>query len=217
MLYLAQAAAFFIGGILHQEPALRMTSLLGLLTHPRRFFSAFSRANPSWVAAYLGYFLITLAGSLGALNAASGSAGQGSALLNALLRALLDGGFSMIFFGVVWMYFGSRLVMGRASLARTVQAVGYAFLWPGLVGALALLLPTAVPGILPGATGLAFVFLAIRLAAGFWALALAAIALKALNGLDWRRTLIAILWLPLALSVIAVGSIVLGGGTPPVQ
>lgn len=213
MLYLAPNPTFFVGGIPGQETPPRMTSLLALLTHPRRFFSAFSQTNPNWLAAYLGYCLITLAGSLGAWNAVTASAGQGGAMLSGLLRALLDGGFSMIFFGVVWMYFGSRLVMGRASLPRTVQAVGYAFLWPGLVGALAVLLPVA----LPGATGLAFAFLAIRLAAGVWAIALAAVALKALNSLDWRRTLIAVLWLPVALTVIAVGSIVLAGGTPPVQ
>ena len=81
------------------------------------------------------------------------------------------------------------------------------------MGALAALLSVA----LPGAAGLALALLVIRLGAGVWAIALAAIAIKALNSLNWRRTLIAVLWLPLTLTAIAVGSIVLAGGTPPVQ
>jgi hypothetical protein len=196
-----------------------MTSLLTLLRRPGRFFAAFSQTNPNWLAACLGYCLITLASSLGAGNAGPASAGQGSATLNlnGLLQIVLESGFSMIFYGVLWMYFGSRLVMGRASLAHTVQALGYAFLWPGLVGALAALLPVILPGALPGAPGLALALLVIRLGAGVWAIALAAIALKALNSLSWRRTLIAVLWLPVTLTAIAVGSIVLAGGTPPVQ
>lgn len=190
-----------------------MTGLLALLTHPGRFFAAFSQTRPNWPAAYLGYCLITLAGSLGAWNAATAGADSGSAMLNGLLRVVLDGAFSMVFFGIVWMYFGSRLVMGQTSLARTVQAVGYAFLWPGLVGTLALLLPVSAPG---AGTFPAFASLALRLVAGLWAIAQASLALKVLNNLDWRRTAIAVLWLPLTLTVLAAGSIILARGASPV-
>ncbi len=188
-----------------------MTGFTALLNHPGRFFANFSQHKPSWLAAYVGYCLITIAGSLGAWSAAGGD--PLSALVNGLLRAILDGAFSMVFFGVLWMYFGSRLVMAQASLARTVQAVGYAFLWPGLVGAWAVLLPLAAPG---AAGVLNFVSLVVRLAAGLWAIALAAIALKSLNNLDWRRTAIAIIWLPLTLAVLAAASIVLARGASPV-
>jgi hypothetical protein len=196
-----------------------MTTLLTLFRRPGSFFADFSQTSPNWLAAYLGYCLITLASSLGAGNAAPASAGQGSAMfnLNGLLQIVLESGFSMVFYGVLWMYFGSRLVMGRASLAHTVQALGYAFLWPGLLGALAALLPVILPGALAGAAGPALTLLAIRIGAGVWAIVLAAIALQALNSLNWRRTLIAVLWLPVTLTAIAIGSIVLSGGTPPVQ
>lgn len=189
-----------------------MTGLLFLLKQPSRFFSTFGQQRTTWLAAFAGYYLITLAGSLGAWSAAG--ADPVSALVNSLLRALLDGAFSLVFFGVLWMYFGSRLVMGQTSLACTVKAVGYAFLWPGLLGAWAVLLPVAAPG---AAAVLAPTSLVLRLAAGLWAVTVAALALKALNRLDWRRTAIAVGWLPLTLAALAAASIFLAGSASQVR
>ncbi len=212
MLYLPQRLNFLAEGIPGQETPPPMRGFLFLLNQPGQFFRSFGQHRSNWLVAYVGYYLITIAGSLGAWNAAGSD--PLSALVNSLLRALLDGAFSMVFFGVMWMYFGSRLVMGQTSLTRTVQAVGYAFLWPGLLGAGAVLLPLAVPS---ATAVLAPASLIVRLLAGLWAMYLAAIALKSLNSLDWRRTLIAVGWLPLTLAALAAASIVLAGGIAPPQ
>ena len=100
-------------------------------------------------------------------------------------------------FGVLWLWVGSKLVRGKASLSITTKACGYAFLYPSIVGLLTVPPMLWLSGGPVESTWLPVLgAVALQLGAGLWALGIALVAVKRLNGFGWGKTLVVATWLP---------------------
>jgi hypothetical protein len=169
-----------------------------LLYRPSDYFRNFERQEPRRTVALGAFLLHALAEAAGA-----GIPGPNEAA-GALAGVLLNWAFSVLLFGVLWFFVGARALGGRGSLDTTIRAVGYAFLWPGLIALPVALAHGTAPsprsniGTLVVAGGL-----------GLWTLALAAIGVKHVHSLSWGRTVVVLLWVPVVVLAFAA-AILLG-------
>lgn len=194
------------GSVLAGNRPSKVHPWLQLLRQPGTYFDTFDDSAPSWRVAYLGFYLMTFVESVG--NRAFGDVALpvGTILGQSLPGSLGAAIQNAIIYGILWLWVGSRLVRGSASLATTAKACGYAFLWPSLLGLL------TVPLILwlsdPRAESSALVLLfaaALQLVAGLWALGVALLAVKHINGFRWGKTIIVAIWLPGPLVALVLG------------
>jgi len=185
-----------------------MNGWLQLLKAPRTYFDAFDDAAPSWQVTYACFYLVCFVESIGNLAFSDSSPPASYVLRRSLIGALSGAVLNGLFFGVLWMWVGSKLVRGKASLVITTKACGYAFLYPSIVALLtvpAMLWLSAMPD-----DSLLFAFallgtVVIQLVAGLWSLGVALLAVKSLNGFGWGKTLVVAIWLPSLLVVVILG------------
>jgi hypothetical protein len=168
-----------------------------LLYRPSDYFRDFEQHEPRWAVALGAYLLHAVA------EAAGGGIPRPDEAFGALVGVLLNWAFSVFFFGVLWFFAGARVLGGHGSLGTTVRAVGYAFLWPALIA-----VPVAVAhGSSPSRPNIGTLVIAGGL--GLWTLTLATIAVKNVHSLSWIRTVLVLLWIPVAVLAF-VAAIFLG-------
>jgi hypothetical protein len=179
-----------------------------IIWSPREYFREFRRRAPRWPVALLAFASISFVERVGEL-AFEADIPWDRVLSQAGLAIAIGVPFNLLLFGVLWFFVGSRLFGGSGSLGDTILAVGYAFLWPGLLAVAHVLAQfTALHGSALSREGF-LTSVAIRLGLGLWALALATVAARQLHRLSWPRTLGVVLWLPLLLAIVVGTSVVL--------
>jgi len=167
---------------------------LQLLKQPAAYFEAFENTAPSWRVAYTGFYLMSFVEAVGNRVFGNVSASPGAILGRSLLSALGAAFLNAAVFGIVWFWIGSRLVGGKASVTTTTKACGYAFLYPSILGLLTVPWMLQLPGEFIGLAILGII--AVQFIAGLWALVIALLAVKHLNGFGWSETLIVAIWFP---------------------
>lgn len=178
--------------------------IIRIIKAPSHYFSRFSDLEPSWVVAYIGFYLISFVESVA--TRAFGASPPSTAIIlgRSAVGALGGGVISAVGFGILWLWLGAKLVKGTASLAITVKACGYAFLIPSVLGLL------TVPGMLwlstESNTTILLSIAVIQLIAGSWSLGIAFIALKNINSFSWHKTSFVALWLPVLLFIVLFGA-----------
>lgn len=183
-------------------------TLSSLLTHPKQFFIHFTVMPPQWLIAYCGYYLVTFVESVGNVVYGDRSASIAAMLLRGIAGSFFGAFFNLLFFGGLWMHLGAKILGGRAPFKTTVQAVGYGFFFPGLLGlaTVPLMLYSTVPtNSLTENLVSTIASLLLQLIAGLAALVYAAIGTKHIHELSWRKTIAVMLWMPILL--IGIGLI----------
>ena len=174
-----------------------MQGWLQLLKQPAAYFEAFENAAPSWRVAYVGFYLVSFVEAVGNRVFGNVSASPGAILGRSLLSALGAAFLNAAVFGIVWFWVGSKLVGGKASLAATTKACGYAFLYPSILGLLTVPWMLQLSGSSVESAALTILgIMAVQFIAGLWAFVMALLAVKHLNGFGWGRTLIVAIWFP---------------------
>jgi hypothetical protein len=159
-----------------------------LFHSPIEYFRQFDKHHSSlWVA--LGSFLLLALGQV----ATAGEPPSLSELPLAVMWVLLNWIFGVVFFGVIWFFLGAKALGGKADLATTVRAVGYAFLIPAIVALIVSALTAAFGDSSPGG---AMRMLAINGLLGLWSLCVAGIAIRFVHSLSWQRATLVVLWMP---------------------
>jgi hypothetical protein len=182
-------------------------TLKTLLTKPSIFFEKFNELPPKWIISYCGYFLITFVEAIGNLVYQDAPASVLSIFIRGFLSSFLGAFLNILIFGVLWMALGSKIFGGAASFKAIVQAVGYAFFYPGLFSLITVPLMLASVGLGGDTTigiALTCVVLSLQFALGLWAMVHSAIAIKNLNHFSWAKTLGVIAWFPIVLIMTAV-------------
>ena len=175
-------------------------TLRTLLTKPGQFFANFSDLPPKWIIAYIGYYLVTFIEAVGNLADRDLSVSITTILYRSIFSSLWGAIANLFFFGILWMYLGSKIFGGRAPIKDTVQAVGYAFLYPGIISLITVpltLLSAGYGNETSEGLGLICLLLPLQLVLGIAALLYSGIAIKQLNGFGWLKTLGVLVWFPL--------------------
>lgn len=191
-------------------------SLSTLLTRPRRFFAAFSAQSYSWSMAETGYWTFAF------IRVVTKAAEQGPSLdplvivIGALLVSILWIFVDLLMYGIIWIYVGSKILGGKASFRSSVLAVGYAFLFPGILNLITfpiMMLPMLGETPLIGRQAAAWIVVPIKLLASVWALTNTVLAASQLNGFGKWKIAGLVAWLPLGCGTfwLSLGLLFRGG------
>ena len=184
--------------------------MLQILVRPGRYFGTFGDRSPRWSIAYLGYFMSGSVTVLGNLISTDIPLSLLALILLSTFGAALNAVFNLFLFGIVWMYLGSRMVGRNVSLVQTVQAVGYAFLWPGMIGSLFILFLFLFyrfrsADVLCSSRVWDLTLPMMMLVLGIATLVYTVLAVRHLNKLDGWRTFALAVWFPAFLAAVVGG------------
>lgn len=176
-----------------------------LLKSPGDYFDSFMDSQPSWLIAYAAFYMASFVKTIGNLVFSEIPPSTGVILGRSFVGALGAGLISMFLMGLLWAWVGSRIVGGKASIAITTKACGYAFLYPSIFGLLTVPLMLWIPGQeMESNWPVVIGILSVQISVGFWSLYLAFLGVKRLNHFNWIKTLIVVIWFPVLLSMVAI-------------
>ena len=96
------------------------------------------------------------------------------------------------------LHASARVLGGKAGVGGSVQAVGYALVWPGFLAATSAIALSFSPG------PLAYVFMALNLAAAGWAIYTVVAAIRIRHAFTWWRATSTWLLTLLAVAIVAL-------------
>jgi hypothetical protein len=187
-------------------------TMVTLLTRPNQYFEAFEDRSPDWLIAYLGYYLVAFVEAIGNLSFADTSIPPTSIIARSAFSSILGAVINLAIFGIAWIYLGSKILGGKVSFKGVVQAVGYAFVWPGIFSLITVPLMLFLGdwrSNVSAARVLLYILLPAQIIAGLWALVYAVLAARQLNKFGWLRTLGVVIWFPVLLVAVVLGLSVL--------
>jgi len=179
-----------------------------LLTKPSYYFKTFGERSPNWSIAYLGYYLVAFVEAIGNLSLGDTPIPTTTVIVRSTISSIWCAVINLLAFGIFWMYLGSKIVGGKAPFKRVVQAVGYAFVWPGVLSLVTvplMLVSSNWESKVLAARVLLYVVLPVQLVLGLAGLVCSVVAVKQLNGFGWLRSLAVAAWFPFLLITIVSG------------
>lgn len=200
--YAACARIFAFQSAEEPGPTRDRAELVALLRRPREFFQRFARRRLVWGPAVAGFYLAGLS-ERGTTAAPLEHGALLGSVAGVLTGAVMAGSFLVLSSGVVWMHLGSRMVGGKSPVARTVQAVGYAWFWPGLFATLFVVpLDRAAQALAPSWTVVSWASGGLQFGVGAWFVLNEIIAVRHLNGFSRLRTTVLVLWPVVGIGVV---------------
>ncbi len=164
-----------------------------LLLHPQATIARLLDEDfRPWLLPWLGYSLMSWLEASDRINRHFDSLGLLFLLVVAMAACTIGAAsWGLVLGGILHLM--ARLFGGRRGLAKSIRAVGYGLVWPGMVGGAAKLGAVIVGDRGGDVPMLAVPFLLLQLAAGLWAIYTMMAAMRARHGLPWWRTVVAFL------------------------
>lgn len=145
-----------------------------------------------WPPALLGYFLPVAAGVAGTYVGAPNPPGVVD-LAVSLVVAIFFAASLVLVHGLLWFHLGSRVLGAASSVSTSIRLVGDAFLRPGLVACIAVLLPLAISQSEQASKGPQF-WRGLQTVIGAWAMVRVVLAARRANSFHSGQTAVFILW-----------------------
>lgn len=178
--------------------------LLELLRHPQATIRTLVQdESAGWGWSLTGYFLVSFAQGYERSVTEYPDWPTIALLLMTAAGALILGvwAWAGLFGGV--LHASARLLRGQEGTPKTIRAVGYALLWPGILAAPASAAVVSLGyrggDLPPAASGPTLV----QLGAGLWAVYLVVAALRARHGFGWGRAVVAYILPFVGLAIVA--------------